>query len=274
MKSTANDVTEGVSKLLQIYTISKHRLHLDPLPAHAQLNIVPPFVFDPENPFHNQRVSEQRFFAYHGRQPLRGEIGCALAHAEIYRAFTRTQSQWALVLEDDALIHDPSLLHSRCAELMETLNDEESIVVSFCHPKYPQGFFERDGGVLGLVIANAPPAQTVAYLLTRKAAEILMQATDVVHRVADWPVEDPQVKFLLDLKCPVGEGNPAVRAGSTIDIQGHERIAPSKIFDFQVWTAIWWFRFRHEFGGWRNYWRAMVRPRFMLRWHPISRLRR
>lgn len=255
---------------LHIYVIGNHQLNLDPVPGNVEVSRIAPVYFDEANIEHARRVSRADFFAQYGREPINGELGCAMAHAEAYRAFLDTDSLWALVFEDDALISNPPALHARCNEVMRSLDPAEPYIVSFCHPTYPHGFIKHDGAATGLVVANAPPAYAVAYLMTRSAAQELARETKVIHRVADWPVQAPQVRFLLDTRCAVGERDPKVRPISTIDATGTARPAPPKSFDFQVWTFIWWMRHRASFAGIRSYWHRMIRPRFMLRWYPTS----
>ncbi len=272
MKGSLDNTPNSVEPLIQIYVIGEHALPLAPLPLNAKVTAIAPFIYDANDVTHRQRVSESLFFAHYGRPPLAGELGCAIAHATAYREFLNTKAEWALVFEDDALIADPASLHERCTELMQILTLDESLIVSFCHPTYPTGFIKRDGESTGLVIANAPPAYAVAYLFNRRAAAQLTTATDLIHRVADWPVQEPDVRFLLDMRCTVGEENPEVRPQSTIDATGTSRPAPPKSFDFQVWSFIWWLRNRRAFGGLRAYWYRMLRPRIMLRWYPRSKL--
>jgi len=52
-----------------------------------------------------------------GRLARPGEVGCALSHTYVWRDFLESGEEWALVAEDDALIH-PSMLLKKPAALV------------------------------------------------------------------------------------------------------------------------------------------------------------
>jgi glycosyl transferase family 25 len=51
-------------------------------------------------------LDAKAFGARHGKTPLLGELGCYLSHVWAFERFLRSDAQFAVVLEDDVLLHD------------------------------------------------------------------------------------------------------------------------------------------------------------------------
>ena len=62
-------------------------------------------------------LDEPAFCRKHGMTPLLGELGCYLSHVQAMRLFLASEAEFALVLEDDVLLHDslPAVLRGLMA---------------------------------------------------------------------------------------------------------------------------------------------------------------
>lgn len=128
-----------------------------------------------------------------GRDLLKGEVGCALAHKRIYQAIADSNSEctWFAVLEEDAVTTpvDPAY-----RTLLKSYFRENTK-----HPAVIMLGWNSDG--IGLSISRGPldrllsiPTGTFAYALNKAAARVLGNSAHVNH-VADWPMEAVGVKF-------------------------------------------------------------------------------
>ncbi len=75
-------------------------------------------------------VDEAGFRARHFRPPLRGEVGVALAHRNVYAEFLSSEEPWALVVEDDVVILEADLFEKRVLELIRILPTNEPVIVN------------------------------------------------------------------------------------------------------------------------------------------------
>ncbi len=115
-----------------------------------------------------------------GRKLLDGEIGCALAHWQVWE--TR-EPDWVLVLEDDAVFELEML-----PDIEKALNSLPSSAPAVVH------LFDRGAS------RNRPrlkrvwhqPAGTVCYAINRKAREL---ATGRPVGTADWPLQLAKSRF-------------------------------------------------------------------------------
>ena len=69
-----------------------------------------------------------------GRDPLKGEIGCALAHREALKGFLDTSHTWVLILEDDAKLIKPGIFEEILAEV-SIMPETQPAVISLCYER-------------------------------------------------------------------------------------------------------------------------------------------
>jgi hypothetical protein len=148
------------------------------------------------NAMANQRAAKAAL----GRVISPGEICCSDVHARAYSEFINTDSEWALILEDDAwplmfnkstLSEFPVIAHPTIIKLGKpTKNDEyvniERLSVS---AEVMNGKFKK------LIF---PTAMAHAYLINRAAAKIALESISnfKIHYTADWPyLWDGKVNF-------------------------------------------------------------------------------
>ena len=64
-------------------------------------------------PEQSASLDEAAYRRKHGMTPVLGELGCYLSHVQAMHAFLASSADFALILEDDVLLHDslPAVLH-------------------------------------------------------------------------------------------------------------------------------------------------------------------
>jgi GR25 family glycosyltransferase involved in LPS biosynthesis len=147
-----------------------------------------------------------------GRDLTVGEVGCALAHKAIYRDHAASSQDWALVLEDDAIV-ETQHFNQRIEQVLLALDNlgldaRTATVVLLGY--FPSTVWVNPARALTrqLVI----PTGTFGYLINRSASTTLSQHK-IVNFLADWPLESCAVKFYA-------AGTPLVhhpKRGSIID---------------------------------------------------------
>ncbi|MDZ7591537.1 MAG: glycosyltransferase family 25 protein [Rubrivivax sp.] len=108
----------------------------------------------------------------HGMAPLQGELGCYLSHVEALRLFLAGGAEFALVLEDDVLLHDslPAALHS----LMLHAGRWDMVKLSAVHSGTPQPVLQLAPGYqLAVMLSRCTGAS--AYLVNRRAAKAYVE---------------------------------------------------------------------------------------------------
>ena len=116
------------------------------------------------------QLDEPAYRRKHGMAPVMGELGCYLSHVGVMRAFMdmdATQAEFALVLEDDPLLHDslPAVL----AGLMRHTDRWDVVKLSAVHRGTPVPYLEvAPGHQLAVMLSRCTGSS--AYLMNRRAA--------------------------------------------------------------------------------------------------------
>ena len=117
-------------------------------------------------------LDEPAYRRKHGMTPVMGELGCYLSHVQVMRLFLASEANFALVLEDDVLLHDslPAVLRGLQAHPQRW----DMVKLSAVHSGTPQR-------VLNLVPGQEPQHHLAvmlsrctgssAYLMNRHAAQ-------------------------------------------------------------------------------------------------------
>jgi glycosyl transferase, family 25 len=147
----------------------------------------------------------------YGRPLALPEIGCALSHRLVYERMLAERLEYALVLEDDAILKDeffnfPFLDIDVSMDIM-SLYTSGSFVRQAAHSSIGNWRLHRAAG-----FAN----NTVGYLVTAQGADRLLAASKPVRFVADWPVPPEDMgMFVLSRSlvshCPLGSTIQASR---------------------------------------------------------------
>ena len=112
-------------------------------------------------------LDDAGFRRRHGMPPLAGELGCYLSHVEVMRRFLAGDAEFALVLEDDVLLHDslPAVLQG----LIAHAGRWDAVKLSAVHRGTPVRVLEvAPGHHLAVMLSRVTGSS--AYLMNRKAA--------------------------------------------------------------------------------------------------------
>lgn len=236
--------------------------------SFVDVAVIPGVYLGPRETVPTELVDFRGFEILSGKVPLLSEAGCALAHVAACRSLLEGSAVWALVLEDDAEIADPGALLRRVAEVAARWTDDEPLVYSF----YTR-LGVRSGGLGDQLLpgANLLPIAvgfTVAYMVNRAAARLIIDSQSPVRSTADWPVRPPDVRFCLDQTGLVDHLPPDQRA-STINADPEQTRTGSRWTRVQIWSGIWFLRHRSAFAGPGDYWTRTVTKR--LYYHAFMR---
>ena len=146
-------------------TAQLQRLHLPStrLPAVDALALTPAQTV---------ALDEPGYRRLHGKTPVPGELGCYLSHLQVMHDFLASPAEFALVLEDDALLHDslPSVLQA----LLRHPARWDMVKLSAVHSGTPVPVLDLGGGHRLAVMLSRCTGSS-AYLLNRRAAAAYAQ---------------------------------------------------------------------------------------------------
>jgi len=120
------------------------------------------------SPEQRSQLDEPGYCRKHGMTPVLGELGCYLSHVEVMRRFLATDAAFALVLEDDVMLHDslPAVLQG----LMAHPDRWDAVKLSAVHRGTPVRVLEvAPGHHLAVMLSRVTGSS--AYLMNRKAAQ-------------------------------------------------------------------------------------------------------
>jgi len=133
-------------------------------------------------------LDEPAYRRKHGMTPVAGELGCYLSHVEVMRAFLADgDAAFALVLEDDVLLHDslPSVLRALTGLAARKTPSARSVQaaqpapwdvvkLSGVHSGTPVAVHPLDAGhKLAVMLSRCTGSS--AYLMNRRAAEAYLR---------------------------------------------------------------------------------------------------
>jgi len=121
--------------------------------------------------------------ALYGRRLLRGEIGCALAHRIARQRMTQN---WALILEDDAVISKEAI--RSLPAYLSGLGHQKPIIISLFNG------VETNLSTNSLKRIRHMPSTTLAYMATSAVRAL---ESDHYRQIgtADWPLDLTSVRF-------------------------------------------------------------------------------
>lgn len=146
---------------LQRITAQLERLGL----PWTRLSAVDARAFTPQQ---QAQLDKPTYRRRHGMEPVPGELGCYLSHVEVMRRFLAGDAAFALVLEDDVLLHDslPAVLRG----LMDHPARWDMVKLSAVHSGTPQPYLEvAPGHQLAVMLSKCTGSS--AYIVNRRAAE-------------------------------------------------------------------------------------------------------
>ncbi len=117
-------------------------------------------------------LDEPAYRRKHGMLPVLGELGCYLSHVRVMQAFLESSAEYALVLEDDVLVHNslPTVLQG----LARQHERWDMCKLSAVHSGTPQPFLEIAAGhQLAVMLSRCTGSS--AYAINRRAAQAYLQ---------------------------------------------------------------------------------------------------
>lgn len=113
-------------------------------------------------------LDEAAYRRKHGMSPVLGELGCYLSHVAVMQAFLASNAEFALVLEDDVLLHDS--LTAVLQGLMRNPARWDVAKLSAVHRGTPVPYLEvAPGHRLAVMLSRCTGSS--AYLMNRRAAQ-------------------------------------------------------------------------------------------------------
>ena len=112
-----------------------------------------------------------------------GEIGCFLAHKNVWKRIVEDEINYGLVLEDYALVSDDL---KNALEVIDNLKIDWHIIKlteTNLKPRRTKNLFNFDG--YDLVSYYKPPASTCAYVISRSGAKLLLSLSKKISRPID-----------------------------------------------------------------------------------------
>lgn len=119
-------------------------------------------------PEQRDALDEPAYRRKHGMTPLLGELGCYLSHVQALHQFLASPAQFALVLEDDVLLHDslPAVLKG----LVHHADRWDMVKLSAVHSGTPVPVLQvAPGHSLAVMLSRCTGAS--AYVVNRRAAQ-------------------------------------------------------------------------------------------------------
>jgi glycosyl transferase family 25 len=123
-------------------------------------------------PAQRAALDEAAYRRKHGMAPVLGELGCYLSHLEVMRQFLASPAEFALVFEDDALLHDslPAVLQG----LVAHPGRWDMVKLSAVHSGTPVPVLTlAPGHELAVMLSRCTGAS--AYVVNRRAATAYVQ---------------------------------------------------------------------------------------------------
>ena len=123
-------------------------------------------------PAQHAMLDEPAYRRKHGMSPVLGELGCYLSHVAVMRAFLASSAEFALVLEDDVLLHDS--LSAVLQGLMRHPGRWDVAKLSAVHRGTPVPYLDvAPGHQLAVMLSRCTGSS--AYLMNRRAGEAYLR---------------------------------------------------------------------------------------------------
>jgi glycosyl transferase family 25 len=119
-------------------------------------------------PTQHAALDDSAYRSKHGMTPVLGELGCYLSHVAVMQRFLASEASFALVLEDDVLLHDslPEVLRA----LMQHPQRWDMVKLSAVHSGTPMPYLDLGAGHRLAVMLSRCTGSS-AYLMNRRAAQ-------------------------------------------------------------------------------------------------------
>jgi glycosyl transferase, family 25 len=124
------------------------------------------------NPTQKALLDEMKYQSRHGKTSLPGELGCYLSHVRVIEVFLASDSPFAIILEDDAILEDGFI--QGIEELLKHANRWDMVKLSGVHSGTPVSVLQLNQNLV-LAVMFSKCTGSSAYILNRRAALELSQ---------------------------------------------------------------------------------------------------
>jgi glycosyl transferase family 25 len=173
-----------------------------------------------------------------GRSLKPGEVGCALSHIGVYEEIVRRNLPYALILEDDAIVHKKLPKVLECLE-NGLIAQGDLIFLERCDHYAPfsvKKLFDDFKLVNPILVRHGNNAQSAGYIVTRDAARAMKDVNIPVHFPADnWGNYAGLVRF-KGVVPTLTLIRQQVSLGSTIAAGDRKEFTPYSIKDL-LWNS-------------------------------------
>ena len=193
------------------------------------------------------------------------EMGCANSHLLCYKRLLDSDSEYALVLEDDA-----ELINSDCHELVEIAN--MFINRNFLNTKSKSRlllYYTESANLLEnkvskgeFLVVRGNPSHAMAYLLNRSAAKELLTANAYLDYVPDWP-KGTSLEFYLTRRRLFNHGSKLGTVESLLERgrkQSKLNVRERNILNIRILLLVQYFANREFFSSFTDFVRILWWP--------------
>lgn len=185
---------------------------------------------------------DSRKFKYKWRKEVKpGEIGCTLSHRKCFRKFLESESEVVLIVEDDVcFLAEEKTVNDIVKKMIGRMPDKPCIVTLSRHYVYYPESECRMGEYSFCRVREA--WGTCAYLINRKAAELLLRKIHKPYSVADdyWDMNKKGVR-VMGIYPMLAIGKSEIGAIASLIVEKENREMTPRIrlpFCFEVWKFL------------------------------------
>jgi len=208
---------------------------------------------------------DQEFSHYVYSRLLRpGEIGCSISNTLARKSIARLENG-GLILEDDARVVDMKKLVSTSMDFLNQFQGT-SAVLSFYwteNPNYVSGLHSS----MKMLRHFGHPPYTVAYALTKEAANRLVESNTPARFLADWPI--CKVKFFVSLEDIVRHGDDQTTSVINVELTDLEQNRLGILRRAAIYSGIYFFCNRHARFAFRDFIQFLWKPRILFHLNQI-----
>jgi hypothetical protein len=206
-----------------------------------------------------------KFEAVYFREPVVGEIGCAIAHQRMQSLIARNQLG-GIVFEDDAFVLDYLNLEILFINFIKVAGNKPSLlnftsskqIEDFTYKSFESEIFQKR--------LPGPSPLACGYMLNSQAAKILSDLNTPFRFKADWPPAD--IQYFESSVPLVAHGSKLFQ--STIE-QGEIRRRINMAEKLCVILFLRYLTRKREFDSILDYYKLMIKPRVL---NALNRLAR
>jgi hypothetical protein len=206
----------------------------------------------------NQQVTSycdtEKFYANYGFRPTKEIVGCALIHQKSYLNILQNQKyEAALILEDDAIPRQDL----NVGEISTVIEKASKALCAEVYLLYFDSKLKNKKNEFITPIKFAP-SYAVAYIVNKKACEILLNAQKPLRYVADWPNTGDKIKYYLIQHDFFFHGS---ENGTYKSLLNHQENKPDSCFKIKIYSYVWYVKNKNHFGSLKFYFDSMLKHR-------------